>query len=230
MGHHVWGVLVTCGKDEQLTADTDVGFVSLGSKPALMYSLLAFEKCPEIDGVVVVCRKERMETLVGMISMFGANKVRKVVAGGTSRKASLQNGLAALDEDVSIVSIHEGSRPFISASLISESIKSAKRYGCGIAALKITDPVKETERGLKVTGGTSGQTLWALQKPQTYKRDVLEKGLAAGAKKKAVWTDESDLLPLIRKSIHLVPSVPSNIRIESTEDLEIATCLLSVVN
>ena len=53
--------------------------------------------------------------------------------------------------------------------------KSAKRYGSGVAAIKITDTVKEVERGVTVTKTIDRTKLWAVQTPQTFKLEVLKK-------------------------------------------------------
>ncbi len=229
MGHVTWGVVVACGKGEQLTEEADIGFLSLGSRPALAYSLLAFERCPDVEGVVVVARKERLESVVGLVHMFGTTKVRKVVAGAPSRRGCLLNALKVLDEDVSVLALHEASRPCVPPELISETIKSAKRYGCGVAAARLHETVKAVQKGLKVTSSVHAGKLWVIQKPQSYKRELLEKALAAAGRKRLTLEDESDALELIKKPVHLVPSSPGNMRVHGTDDLTVVSALLQQV-
>ena len=227
MGHITWGVIIACGKDEQLSEGTDIGFLGMGNRPALAYSLRAMERSPEVDGVMVVARKERMDSVVSMVNLFGFTKVRKVVAGASSRKASLQSVLKNLDTDVSVICIHEASRPCLDVDVLSDVIKSAKRYGCGVAAARLIDPLRKVEKGLKMTGSEEPGKHWVLQKPQAFKRDLLEKGMASVVKKKVTFEDESDLAVMLNKPIHLVASAQTNLRIRGTDDLELATSFLS---
>lgn len=229
MGHVAWGIVIACGKDEQITAETDAGFLSIGGQPALAHVMTACERCPEIEGVVVVARKERLEGVVGIVRMFGITKTRKVVAGGLNRKASLQSALKALDEDVSILCIHEASRPCVTAELIGETVKSAKRHGSGVAAVRLTESVKEVQRGQTVSASLDPGKLWVVQKPQSYRRELLAQAIEAASKEKTSPEDESDMMALIQQPVRLVPGSVTNIRIRSVGDLSLATALLSQV-
>ena len=117
-----YGVIVAAGKSERMGAKVDKAFLSLGTRPVIAYSLLAFEKCHDIDGIILVCRKDRMESARAMASMFGCSKLVRVVAGGSKRQVSVANGLAALGDDVDVVAVHDGARPCVTPELISDTI------------------------------------------------------------------------------------------------------------
>ena len=98
-----YGVIVAAGKSQRMGPTVDKAFFTLGSMPVLAYSVRAYEQCGDIDGVVLVVRKDRLEGARHMVKMFGYAKVRKVVAGGSKRQVSVSNGLDALGDDVEIV-------------------------------------------------------------------------------------------------------------------------------
>jgi len=223
-----YGVVVAAGRSERMAAKVDKAFLSLGSKPVLAYSLQAFEKCPDIDGIVLVVRRDRVDAARGMARMFGCSKVKRVVAGGAQRQSSVENGLAPLSEDVRIVAVHDGARPCVTPELISETIRAAKRYGSGVAAIKITDTVKYVERGLKVTKTMDRTKLWAVQTPQTFKVELLKAAFEGVRKKKAKVTDEASAVELIKGDVHLVPAFLSNVKITTPDDLGVAAALLRV--
>lgn len=222
------GLVVAGGKSERMGSQADKAFVSLGTQPVLAYSMLAFEKCPDIDTIILVVRKDRMDAARGLVQLYGCSKVARVLPGGSRRQDSVCNGLAAMEEEVSIVAVHDGARPCVTPRLISETIKSAKRYGSGVAAAKITDTVKEVPKGMVVSKTVDRTRLWAVQTPQTFKRDLLEKGYAAANRKRLRVTDEASAVELVHKGIRLVPSSWSNIKITVPEDLSIAASLLEV--
>ena len=227
MEHVTWGLIVACGKSEQMLPEVDIPFLDLCGKPILTYSLLAYEKCQDIDGVVLVVAKERIESVQTMTQMFGCSKIRKVIAGGSHRQSCVALGLKAMDEDVTLVSVHEASRPCITSDLISETVKAAKRYGSGVAALPVPDVIKEVKKGLTVKETLDHHSLWAVQSPQTFKKDALVKGYDLANRKKKVLEDDASAVELLAKDdIHLIESQPQNFKIRTADDLRTAANLL----
>ncbi|NQT91541.1 MAG: 2-C-methyl-D-erythritol 4-phosphate cytidylyltransferase [Lentisphaerae bacterium] len=223
-----YGVIVAAGRSERMGGKVDKAFLSLGMKPVLAHSLTAFEKCSDIAGVILVVRKDRVGAARNMAQMFGCTKVKRVVAGGVMRQVSVENGLAVLGEDVGIVVVHDGARPCVTPELISETIKTAKRYGSGVAAVRITDTVKQVDKGYTVKKTLDRTKLWAVQTPQTFKREILEKSFAIVKKKGAKITDEASALELAGQKVHLVPATVSNIKVTAPEDLSLAAALLGI--
>jgi 2-C-methyl-D-erythritol 4-phosphate cytidylyltransferase len=209
-------------------SDVDKAFLSLGTRPVLAYSLLAFEQCPMIDGVVLVVRKDRMDSARGLAQIFGCDKVRKIIAGGLSRQLSVMNGLAELGDDVRTVVVHDGARPCVTSDLICETIKSAKRHGSGVAAVKITDTIKEVDRGMVVARTVDRKKLWAVQTPQSFKVELLTRAYGNVEKKKLAITDEASAVEALGEPVHLVPAPLANIKITTPEDLALAAMILKV--
>lgn len=224
----IFGIIVAAGKSERMGADVDKAFLSLGTRPALAYSLMAFEQCPMIDGVILVVRKDRLDSARGLVQVFGCAKVRKIVAGGSTRQMSVRNGLAELGDDVDIVAIHDGARPCVTARIIEETIRSAKRHGSGVAAVKVADTIKEAERNMVVTRTVDRTKLWAVQTPQTFNLELLNKAYDFIEKKKLAVTDEASAVEVLGEKVYLVPSSWSNIKLTTPEDLSLAAMILKV--
>jgi 2-C-methyl-D-erythritol 4-phosphate cytidylyltransferase len=222
------GLIVAAGKSERMAKKVDKAFLSLGAQPVLAYSVAAYEKCPDIDKVILVVRKDRLDAARGLVRLFGCAKVARVVAGGASRQVSVCNGLALLDDDTTLVSIHDGARPCVTPKLISETVKAAKRYGSGVSAVKITDTVKEVKSGLTVRKTIDREKLWAVQTPQTFKWDLLKRAYASVKKRRAKVTDDAAAVELLRQPVHLVPAPLANIKITTPDDLTLASGLLNI--
>lgn len=223
-----FGVIVAAGKSERVGPNVDKAFLSLGTKPVLAYSLLAFEKCPDIDGVILVVRKDRVGAARGMAQMFGCAKVKRVIAGGSKRQISVCCGLACLNDDVQIVAVHDGARPCVTPDLISETIRAAKRHGSGVAAVKITDTVKCVEKGLTVSSTVDRSKLWAVQTPQAFRLDLILGAFALVRKKGVTVTDEASAMELAGEKVHLVTAPLSNVKITTADDLSLAAALLKL--
>lgn len=126
------------------TKDIPKQFLEMHGKPIIIYTLEIFEKHPEIDAIVIACKKEWIEYLNELLYKYRIGKVKKVVVGGETGQLSIYNGLVAADEvsagEKSVVLIHDGVRPLIDAKVISDNISSVKKHGAAIT----TAVVKET--------------------------------------------------------------------------------------
>lgn len=220
------GIIVAGGKSERMGANIDKAFLSLGTKPVVVYSLLAFEKCRDIDEVILVVRKDRVDVARQAVRMFGCNKVKKIIAGGILRQQSVINGLDETSEDVDIVVVHDGARPCVTSDLISQTINSAKQHGSGVAAVKITDTIKRVEKGMIISGTIDRTKLWLVQTPQAFKMSFLRKAFAYVEKKKIKVTDEASAVELVLSDVRLVVSSSSNIKITSPDDLTLVAALM----
>lgn len=221
-------IIVAAGKSERMGVETDKAFLSLGPRPVLAWSLLAMEQCPDIDQIVLVVRKDRIPAARGMVQMFGISKIRAVVAGGARRQDSVWNGLEALDPDTRIVAVHDGARPCLSSDLISETIRSAKRFGSGVAASRMVDTIKLVERGTTVERTLDRDKLWAVQTPQTFKIEILRKAYVALKKNDSLVTDEAAAVELLGEPVRLVEWAKPNPKITTAEDLPVAAALLRI--
>ncbi len=221
-------IIVAAGKSERMGANMDKAFLSLGPKPVLAYSVQAFEDCEDIDSIVLVVRKDRIESARKMAGIFGCSKVDQVVAGGGKRQVSVMNGLNALSDDARIVCVHDGARPCVTPHLISETIKSAKRHGTGIAASRITDTVKYVERGHKITKTMDRSKLWTVQTPQTFKVSLLRQAFEHITKENITVTDEASAVELIHDDVRLIESIEPNLKITTVEDLPVAAAMLKL--
>lgn len=206
--------------------NVDKSFLSLGAKPVVIYSLQALEKCREIDEVVLVVRKDRVEVARYAVRMYGCSKVKKIIEGGSQRKDSVLKGLEAVDEDCSVVVVHDGVRPCVTSEIFAKTIRSAEQHGSGVAAVKVTDTVKESGRGVTISNTIDRTKLWLAQTPQAFDIKLLKKAFEIVRKKKLSITDESAAVELVAKTVRLVPSSSANIKITTPDDLILASALL----
>jgi len=101
---------------------------SLTTSEIVSGRLLAFERCADVDQIVLVVRKDQLIAAKAVVRMFGISKVRAVVAGGAKRQDSVMNGLKELDVDTRFVVVHDGARPS-SLRTAFRAISAARRGG-----------------------------------------------------------------------------------------------------
>jgi 2-C-methyl-D-erythritol 4-phosphate cytidylyltransferase len=221
-------IVVAAGRSERMGTNVDKAFLSLGPRPVLAYSLIAFEACPEIDRIVVVVRREQLIAARGLVEMFGSAKVQEIVAGGVRRQDSVMAGIEALDPDTRMVAVHDGARPLVTAELISETLRCAKRCGSGVAASRIQDTVKYVERGSTVDRTMDRSKLWAVQTPQSFRLDLLRRAYEKLAADEETVTDDAAAVERLGEPVRLVEWGKPNLKITVPEDLTVAAAILRI--
>ncbi|MBR5591444.1 MAG: 2-C-methyl-D-erythritol 4-phosphate cytidylyltransferase [Kiritimatiellae bacterium] len=225
----VTAIILASGRGTRMGAGMDKCFLSLGPRPVVAWSLLAFESCKEVDHIILVVRKEQVVAARGLQMMFGIRKLQKIVVGGTRRQDSVQAALKEIDPfETQYVTIHDAARPCVSADLISETLKAARRYGSGVAAHAMTDTIKVAGKNLVVESTPDRATLWAVQTPQSFATDKLlpayEKLVAPRCP--IEYTDDAAVLEANGGTVKLVKWDAPNIKITTPIDLTIAAALL----
>ena len=224
----VTAVIVAAGKSERMGGGTDKAFLSLGSKPVVAWSLLAYEKNTDIDKIILVVRKDQLTAAKAVARMFGISKLFKIVPGGARRQDSVQAGLKEVDVDTRIVVVHDGARPCVSQDVISDVIKSARRGAASVSGCKIRDTVKIVEKGCTVSSTVDRAKHWVVQTPQAFPCSMLRKAYAAVEAKKMEVFDDSQAVEIAGETVKICETDKPNIKITTPEDLQVAAAILKL--
>ncbi len=222
----VTAIIVAAGKSERMGTGTDKAFLSLGPKPVIAWSLLAFESCTDIDQIVLVVRKDQISAAKAVLRMFGISKVKAVVAGGQKRQNSVMNGLKEIDSDTRLVVVHDGARPCVTPATISETVKQAKRLGAVAVGRRIWDTVKFVEKGSIVTRTEDRSKLWTVQTPQAFNAQLLRRAYAEAEKAKVDVTDDASAVEFIGEPVKIYETNVPNLKITTVEDLQLAKAVV----
>jgi len=219
-------IILAAGKSERMGTGVDKAFLSLVNKPVVAWSLIAFERCAEIDRIVLVVRKEQLMAAKAVCKMFGISKVCAIVQGGTRRTDSVAAGLKACDADTRFVVIHDGARPLITSDAVAEVVKLVRRVPAATLGRPVTDSVKRCAKGSTVTETIPREHLWSVQTPQAFQYKVIRNAYAALDPK----TDCTDDCQVVEKSsdvsVRIVEWLKPNFKITTVEDLQLAGSLL----
>ena len=217
-------ILLAAGKSARMGANVDKAFLSLVDKPVVAWSLLALERCPDIDGIVLVVRKDQLLASKAVVKMFGISKISKIVAGGAKRQESVAAGLAACDLDTRYVVVHDAARPLVTPEMVSEVVKNVKRFPAVTVGHPMSDTVKVCDKGSTVTETLPRDKLWAVQTPQAFQiRDLRAAHKALG---KREVTDDCMAVELNGGTVKIVTNLRPNFKITTVEDLQAAGALL----
>lgn len=145
------------------------------------------------------------------------------VSGGAQRSLSVRAALAALTGGPVIV--HDAARPLATPELFAAVLAALDGADAAIAAAPVTDTVKEARDGTVVrTLDRAG--LWAVQTPQAFRRDVLERALGQPDDVLAAATDDASLVEALGGTVRIVEAPRENLKVTTPLDLRVAELLL----
>ena len=143
------------------------------------------------------------------------------VPGGPSRSASVRNGLRALPACDAVV-IHDAARPLVPAWLFGACLEALEEWDGVVAAARVTDTIREEGRGT-----LDRSRLWAVQTPQAFRREVLERALDVSDDVLTAATDDAWLVERAGGRVGIVEAPASNFKVTTPHDLAVADWLLS---
>jgi 2-C-methyl-D-erythritol 4-phosphate cytidylyltransferase len=208
-------------------------YLALAGLPVLTHTLRALEACAAITAIIVVTTPGDEEfCLREVIEPAGIRKVTAVLPGGKTRQDSVAIGLAsvpAIAETASVVIVHDGARPLVTIDIIERTIAAAETKGAAIAAVRVKDSIKEVSEGV-VTKTLARDTLYAVQTPQAFDRELLRRAHKRASEDGFIGTDEASLVERLGVEITVVEGSYENIKITTPEDLLVAESILKKRN
>ena len=117
-------VIVAAGSSERMGSDKLTA--ELGGMPVLARTLKVFDGCGAVDEIIVVTRADRIEEIAELCRQYGIRKIAKVLAGGATRVESALVGVSEAAPKASLIAIHDGARPLVTAELIERTVLAAK--------------------------------------------------------------------------------------------------------
>lgn len=145
-------IIIAGGSGQRMGQDIPKQFINIYDKPVLIYTLEGFQQHPQIDAIEVVCIDGWHDVLRAYAKQFGITKLKWIVSGGSSGQESIRNGVFSLEGKVQnkdIIVIHDGIRPLVDASVLSDVLLKAKQYGNAVTSLPYNEQILSSIRMTK---------------------------------------------------------------------------------
>lgn len=219
-----YAIIVAGGSGLRMGAALPKQYLPIGGKPILMHTLSAFSQYPEAIELILVIPFKDFSYWKQLCQHYDFNLSHQLVEGGATRFQSVKNGLNAIGEEVGLVAIHDGVRPFVKQQVIAQSFLEAERSGSAVAVV----PLKDSLRQINVQGGSSfrDRTEFRLvQTPQTFQLDQIKK--AFEVEETLQFTDDATVYEYQGWEVSLIDGDLSNIKITTPEDMAFGEWLLT---
>lgn len=195
-----WAVIVAAGRSERTGFGINKVYMPLGESTVLETVMQIFDASGLFSGITVVISAHDEERFLKL------ERPESVVAytyGGKNRQESVCNGLKAVPDDIDIVAVHDAARPFVTRDIIEATIKEAVETGSGVISTPVTDTIKIKNDSGKVST-PDRRTLYAVQTPQTFRRDLLAECHRKAQEDGFITTDDAALFEKYYGTVSLV--------------------------
>ena len=223
----VTALIPAAGMGKRMGKGVAKQFLTLGDKPMLAHTLLAFQGAAEIDEIIPILSQEDIEgCLRDIVERYRITKVKTLVTGGRERQDSVLHGLRKIGKDTEVVLVHDGVRPFVTPEMISEAVGLAKKGECVAVGVPIKDTIKEVDDDKIVLRTLERGRLWAIQTPQAFPAEILRRAYEESSAHKMCGTDDASLVERMGGAVRVIMGDYENIKITTPEDLILAEEIL----
>ena len=202
-------------------------FINVYDKPVLIYTLEGFQNHPQIDAIEVVCLDGWQEMLWAYAKQFGISKLKWVVTGGSTGQESIRNGVYNLEKiasDDDIIVVHDGIRPLIEQSVLTDVIVKCEKYGNAVTSLPYNEQIFVVDDEISTVKYIPRETLRRVSTPQAYKYKMLnEKYHEAFEKGIGIYGSSytNTMMVELGERLYFAAGSDKNIKLTTTDDLEL---------
>jgi 2-C-methyl-D-erythritol 4-phosphate cytidylyltransferase len=207
-------LIVAAGSGERLGAPRPKAFVTLAGKPMVQWSVEALRAVASVERIVVAL-PEGEAAPEGTIG----------VPGGAVRSASVRAALEAAGPGDPVI-VHDAARPLVTPAAVEGTLAALDGADAAIAAAPVADTIKEADDDGTVRATLDRSRLWAVQTPQTFRREALERALDVDDDTLAAATDDAWLVERAGGTVRVVSAPPENLKVTTAADLHRAELLL----
>nr|WP_237769791.1 MULTISPECIES: 2-C-methyl-D-erythritol 4-phosphate cytidylyltransferase [Kytococcus] len=204
-------------------------FVEVDGSSLLEHAIHGVLATARVDELVVVAPagwEDRAQECLDLAAGCPCAHRTTVVTGGAERADSVAAGLAVLGPDVEVVLVHDAARCFAPAEVFDRVVAAVREGAAAVVpgvpvvdTVKVVDPVEGRPEPVVATPARS--TLRAVQTPQGFRREVLQRAHAVPGAGAAA-TDDALLVEQLGERVVVVPGDARSAKITTPEDLRAA--------
>ena len=227
--HKNIAIIIAGGSGSRMGQNIPKQFINVYDKPVLIYTLESFQRHPMIDAIEVVCIEGWEQVLQAYANQFNISKLQWITKGGESAQESIRNGVYNLEGKVAdddIIIIHDGIRPMIDDSVLTDVIEKAERFGNAVTSMPYNEQifVVDKDNETTTTQFIPRETLRRVSTPQAYRYQLLNtKYHEAYAKIIGIHGSHyaNTMMVELGVRLHFAKGSDKNIKLTTKDDLEL---------
>lgn len=227
-------IIIAGGSGQRMNQDIPKQFINVYDKPVLIYTLEGFQKHPEIDAIECVCLDGWHDILWAYAKQFGISKLKWVISGGKTGQESIRNGVFFLEDKCApddVIIIHDGIRPLIDESVLSDVIVKCRKYGNGVTSMPYNEQIFVKKDEDSTRQYIPRETLRRVATPQAYRFKKLDWAYHEAFEKKVGIYGSSytnTMMVDLGETLYFASGSDKNIKLTTKDDLEMFKAYLKM--
>lgn len=219
-------IIIAGGSGSRMGQDIPKQFINVYDKPVLIYTLESFQKHPQIDAIELVCIDGWHDIVWAYAKQFDIDKLKWIVPGGTTGQESIRNGVFGLKGKVSdndIIIIHDGIRPLVESSVLTDVISKCAQYGNAVTSMPYNEQIFVADDEISTVKYIPRETLRRVSTPQAYKYGKLDWAYHEAFKKEIGIYGSSytnTMMVELGERLYFAAGSDKNIKLTTKDDLE----------
>ena len=217
-------IVAAAGAGKRLGLGKNKAFAEVGGLPLLVQCLRMINDTGMAHKTIVAVGADEVamtEALLKDYHEYFAGLQTAVVAGGAERTDSVKNALALAGSE-GWIAVHDGARPFAGTEVFERTLQAAQQTGAAIAAVPVKNTIKVVDADGFVVNTPQRSSLMAVQTPQIFKTQLLQRAYSDENLKGASVTDDASLVERLGVKVAVALGSYENIKITTPEDLLLA--------
>ena len=217
-------IVAAAGAGKRLGLGKNKAFAEVGGLPLLVQCLRMVNDTGMAHKTIVAVGADEVamtEALLKDYHEYFAGLQTTVVAGGAERTDSVKNALALAGSE-GWIAVHDGARPFAGTEVFERTLQAAQQTGAAIAAVPVKNTIKVVDAEGFVVNTPQRSSLMAVQTPQIFKAQLLQRAYSDDNLKGAAVTDDASLVERLGVKVAVALGSYENIKITTPEDLLLA--------
>lgn len=219
-------IVVAAGSGTRLGAGVPKALANLGGRSVLRYALDGVFAAQPMQVIVVAPSGHEATVTEQLSDAAGTRAHTRVVPGGDTRQASVAAGLAALDDGIRTVLVHDAARALTPPAQIDAVAAAVTSDAGAIPALPVVDTLKRVD-GDRIVQAVDRSVLAAAQTPQGFPREALDRAYARAIDLGEEHTDDAALFAAAGGEVRRIAGDERAFKITTPADLERARLLLA---
>ena len=218
-------IIVAGGKGVRMGGDLPKQFQLLDGKPLVMVTIENLYAMDVTMHIILVLPKEQIELWEELCAEYDFKVPVTVVTGGTTRFHSVQNGLAAIeDQEEALVGVHDGVRPFLAVKVFDELFREAAINGAVVPVIPVYESMRRFIGGQGATEPVPRDRYRLVQTPQVFKLSLLRRAYEQLYMEN--FTDDASVVENLGETVQIVDGNRENIKITTPYDFVVAKAIV----
>lgn len=227
-------IIIAGGSGRRMQQNIPKQFINVYDKPVIIYTLEGFQNHPEIDMIEVVCLEGWHDILWAYAKQFNINKLKWIIDGGNTGQESIRNGVFHLEKhckDDDIIIIHDGIRPMVDNTVLSDVIVKCQKFGNAVTSLPYNEQIFKIKNDFSTNEYIPREDIRRVSTPQAYIFSKLDWAYHEAFEKKIGIYGSSyanTLMVDLGETLYLAAGSDKNIKLTTKDDLEMFKAYLKM--